>query len=284
MNFQGEGEALCKIVQTDTAAIVQESPFQCLSCGKIFKTRKSRTDHSPRCKVFNEGKTIYTKMDPKGERFLKYDCKPGEKIQIIPTSKEREIFYITGQSGSGKSYLCGQFIKEYHKKYKTRPIYVISALPSDPTLDKLRLPLKRIRLDQTFVETPIDISEFNKSLVLFDDHDSIQGKAKSKVCKILNALCEIGRHFSTTVLICNHAATRGKETKILLNESNNFCIFPRTSGNRNINYLCDNYIGMTSKEIAEIKKLESRWVMIHRGYPQVVVHANGAYVLHVEDN
>ncbi len=35
-------------------------------------------------------------------------------FQLIPnTKKEREILYVVGQSGSGKSYFCTQYLKQY---------------------------------------------------------------------------------------------------------------------------------------------------------------------------
>ena len=60
------------------------------------------------------------------------------KFQHIPdTTKERDILYITGPSGSGKSTYTRKYLEQYKKKYKNRPIYLFSSLPSDDSLDKV---------------------------------------------------------------------------------------------------------------------------------------------------
>ena len=61
------------------------------------------------------------------------------KFQHIPdTTKEREILYITGPSGSGKSTYTRKYLEQYVKKFKGRPIYLFSSLPSDESLDKIK--------------------------------------------------------------------------------------------------------------------------------------------------
>jgi len=46
------------------------------------------------------------------------------KFQHIPdTTKEREILYITGPSGSGKSIYTRKYLEQYVKQFKSRPKY-----------------------------------------------------------------------------------------------------------------------------------------------------------------
>ncbi|MFM6267246.1 MAG: ATPase/DNA packaging protein, partial [Dolichospermum sp.] len=54
--------------------------------------------------------------------------------------------YITGPSGSGKSTYTRKYLEQYVKKFKGRPIYLFSSLPSDESLDKVKP--KRIKLDE----------------------------------------------------------------------------------------------------------------------------------------
>ena len=52
------------------------------------------------------------------------------KFQQIPdTTKEREIIYITGPSGIGKSTYVRKYLEQYKKKNKDKPIYMFSSLP-----------------------------------------------------------------------------------------------------------------------------------------------------------
>jgi chromosomal replication initiation ATPase DnaA len=58
--------------------------------------------------------------------------KPKEKIQYIPNKKtERQILYITGASGSGKSYYTKQYCDQYRKLFPKNPIYLISSINED---------------------------------------------------------------------------------------------------------------------------------------------------------
>ena len=75
------------------------------------------------------------------------------KFQQVPNPKtEREILYITGRSGSGKSTYTRKYLEEYRKKFKDRPIYMFSALPDDPSLDSIKP--KRIELDESIISDP----------------------------------------------------------------------------------------------------------------------------------
>ena len=96
-------------------------------------------------------------------------------LQHIPDStRERDILYIPGASGSGKSFYTRKYLEEYKKKFKNNPIYLFSALPEDSNIDPLKP--KRIRIDESLYEDPIPIEEFANSCVIFDDVDCISDK------------------------------------------------------------------------------------------------------------
>jgi hypothetical protein len=90
------------------------------------------------------------------------------KFQQVPNPKtEREILYITGRSGSGKSTYTRKYLEEYKKKFKNREIYMFSALPDDPSLDSINP--KRIELDDSLISDPIKAEDLKGSAVIFDD-------------------------------------------------------------------------------------------------------------------
>ena len=112
--------------------------------------------------------------DDKDENLIKEFKRlsiPNEsKFQQIPDkTREREILYITGCSGSGKSTYTRKFIEQVKKSKKDIPIYLFSALPDDESLDSIK-PL-RVQLDDSLLEDPIDIKEFENSVLIFDDID-----------------------------------------------------------------------------------------------------------------
>ena len=55
----------------------------------------------------------------------------------------------------------------YKKKFKDRPIYLFSSLPSDESLDKIKP--KRVRLDASTHTDPIDVEELKDSVCIFED-------------------------------------------------------------------------------------------------------------------
>ena len=95
-------------------------------------------------------------------------------LQVPNTTKEREILYITGCSGSGKSTYTRKFIEELRKVKKDIPIYLFSALPDDESLDSVKP--KRVILDESLIDDPVDIKEFADSVAIYDDIDVIANK------------------------------------------------------------------------------------------------------------
>ena len=190
------------------------------------------------------------------------------KFQQVPdTTKEREILYITGPSGSGKSTYTRKFLEQYKKKHKDRPIYLLSSLPEDESLDEIRP--KRIKLDKSIYEDPIEVEELKDSVVIFDDIDVISDRRiKEAVYDILNKILEIGRHYKITCVVTNHLPTNGRDTRRILNEAHTIVYFPHSAGGK-IKYLMTEYVGVDRKMIAHFKRANTRWCCIFKNYPQI---------------
>jgi len=241
--------------------------------------------------------TEYSKMSPtpvanclhenpkKNKILYMYDCKVPDGVKTIELGNdesfgktvddndgtEREVLYVSGMSGAGKSYFCRKYIEEYHKKYKKRDVFVFSSLDDCPTLDKLKY-LKRIKINsESFLDKPLTAEDFKDSLVLFDDVDVILNKhIKAKVMDIMNSILQIGRHFKCTCLVTSHNATAGKETKVILNEAHSIVLFPKCSGNKTLFYIGDQYLGLDKDEIKNLKKIQGRFVCIVRKHPRCI--------------
>jgi len=209
-----------------------------------------------------------------------------EFIQPLPNkNKEREILYISGQSGSGKSYYSMLWANEYKKMYPKNKIYLISSLAEDAgSIDKIK-DLKKIKLSEEFLSADLTTRDFKNSLVIFDDTDVIRNKKiREKVITILNMLLETGRHSKTSVILTYHLPTNGNETRRILNEAHALTIFPANMGGRATKYLLENYFGMDKETIKKIKKLPSRWVSIVKSYPNVILYEKGAFLVNHEDD
>lgn len=187
--------------------------------------------------------------------------------QIQDTTTERQIVYITGPSGSGKSTYTRKLIEQFKKKNKDIPIYMFSALPEDESLDSVQP--KRIILDESLIDDPLSIKDFENSIVIFDDIDVLPNKKiREEVYKILNQGLEIGRHHRINMIVTNHLPTNGKDTRRILNECHQLVYFPHSASGR-IKYLLIDYLGLDKKMISYFKRQNSRYCVIYKNYPQV---------------
>jgi len=206
--------------------------------------------------------------------------KPDESLQIVPNNKtERQCLYVCGQSGSGKSYFTTKYVKEYKKMFPKRNVYVISSIAEDKSIESLKP--KRINvLHPEFMFDEFTAEDFIDSLVIADDVDVFPTKIKKKVLTIINSILQIGRHFNVSLCFTTHNPTNGAETKVLLAEAHIITVFPKATGNRALKYILDSYLGMDKSQIAKLKKLKSRAVSVIRGYPQVVLGEQEAFLMH----
>lgn len=247
MNFEEQGIPLAIIKNTKS----KKSPILCV-------------DDS------NNARNIYNEVI----------LKDNEEFQCIPNpDTERQILYITGRSGSGKSYYTLHYCIEYKRMYPKREVYLFSALNEDTTLDKLKC-LKRIKLSDDFCNEDITSEDFKNALVIFDDTDVISDKKiRNKVNEIMNNILQVGRHYNTTCIITTHTACNGKDTKIILNEAHSITIFPNGLGNRSLKYLLDSYLGLDKFQCKKIKSLNSRWVTIVKSFPMTIISQKKAYIV-----
>lgn len=224
-------------------------------------------------------KKMYLDSDPdpaKGgivDYFSELELPPGYRFQLtINKKQERQVFYIVGQSGSGKSYFVKQMLQEYIRAYPSRPIFLFSSLGEDETLNSLETKIQRIDLTPDFLADDIQPIEFQDSCVVFDDTDCISDKVmRKKVISIQNQLLETGRHYNTTIFFTNHIANQGHDTKRILNESQALTFFPSTMQDRTCKYLLNSTMGLSNKQIDKIRKIPSRAITILKSYPPVLI-------------
>ena len=212
------------------------------------------------------------------KEFTSFNIPDEGRFQQIPDkAKEREILYIVGPSGSGKTTYATNYIKEVQKLHKDYPLYIFSTLTDDfNDLDP-----KRIRIDRDLVDNPIDIKEIQNSICVFDDIDVLPDKKiRESLLGTLNQILEIGRHYNVFLIMTNHLATNGKDTKRILNECHSITFFPQAGSGRNLTYLLENYAGLDKKDIKKIKTLKSRWTTVFKHYPQSILAEKNAYMLH----
>lgn len=186
------------------------------------------------------------------------------KVKPIPDiTKEREVLYITGQSGSGKTYFTKEYLKEYLQFFKDREIYLFSAIPYDPEDDDYKeINIKRMKMDESLKD--LNAKDFDKCCVIFDDMDCFKdGKILKIITKLRDEMLETGRHHKTTIIITYHLPTGGHDTRRLINEATSVVYFPHSATGKVRNLLV-NYLDFKDEQVDKLQQVDSRWVMIRK--------------------
>lgn len=217
--------------------------------------------------------------------FIEIPLKDGKYQQIPNPKTEREILYIVGPSGSGKSYYTKEYVTQWKKQHKKGEVFLFSALKEDETLDKLKPAPKRIIIDDRLVSEPIPVEEFKDCCVIFDDCDTISNKAhREAVYHILNNILEVGRHHKITCIVTNHLPTAGKDTRRIINESHSVTYFPQSGSAGQMKRLLIDYLGLENSVLKRIRKSNTRWCTIFKNYPVCIMTERWLFSLNSESD
>lgn len=222
--------------------------------------------------------------------------------KLVPTPNidvERDVFFIGGASGSGKSYISSLIAQNYHTLFPDNEIYLFSRVLEDEAFDRLGY-INRIEINAELVEQyqedPDFYAQFENSLVIFDDidvlpviHETVQdqnGKIKSikidlsdHIRRIRDFMMSVGRHHSISMMSMVHQLLNYKQTRASILESN-FIIFFKNSGDYFVTQLLKKYVGLGPKMIKKILELPSRWCLIAKNnYPKYALYESGAFIL-----
>lgn len=226
------------------------------------------------------GKSLYDRILLDDAKSTHIELPEDSEFQILPTPDptKREVFYIAGASGSGKSYIARSIAEFYHKLHPDRDIYLLSKLGEDETLDKMTPPPKRLKIQSFIDDYPDDLEEFRDCLIIFDDYDTFVGPADKVVHKLIDDLATMGRHTNTTMLCLSHYLTNYKKTRLLLNEATHLIVYPMATSFHALGYLLKTHVGLTKDDIRDLKKM-GRWVCIYKHFPQWLLSKQNARLL-----
>lgn len=210
------------------------------------------------------------------------------KYELLLNPNTREIIYVAGPAGVGKSTISRSLVDVYHELFPSSPIFLFSKLTDDPAFDDLQKEgiISRVVLNEQIVEQPIEVLDEidpeEGALFIFDDTDTINDKRiLEQINRLKRDIMEVGRHNNIYSIQTSHLinGTNKNDTRYILNELNKMIIFPGSGGYKQQRYVLENYWGLNKKQIEKVLDTSSRWLCISKNYPQYVITETECYLL-----
>lgn len=196
------------------------------------------------------------------------------QVTNFKDKEQNDRIYICGKSGSGKSFhFIRPYIIEYHSMYPKNKILLFSSKVKDRALDDLKY-MSRVIVDDDLLENPIEITQLEGTLCIFDDIEDFPKKTITKaVLKLLEELLRNGRSQNTFILYTHHQPTDYKNTRLMLHEATAIVIFPcaETGGQHDYDYLLDKYLPISELNKKIIINCRSKYVYISKSNPQIII-------------
>lgn len=210
-------------------------------------------------------------VDQSLKRFMNFDSKTFLQ-PILP--KNHWLCYITGLSGSGKSYYISQLIKNNFPKDQL--VYLFSPVEGDEAFEDLNIfqvHLETFEEDfgQPFTIETLKGTKEQPSIVIMDDINTFNNKkVRDMYVDVQNQLLERGRHLNIRTMTVSHNPLAGAFSKAPIRESTFYVLFA-SSNYRDSKVLLESYTGLSKQEIEEILNLNTRGVIIKKTVPSYYV-------------
>jgi hypothetical protein len=213
----------------------------------------------------------YTEAGGHLSTSLKRYINLGKDHDIQPIIKEPSYrMYVTGLSGSGKSFFIAQFVKYNRPKHPF--VFLFSPVSNDSSLATIKglthLTIEELEKELKREFKVEDLPE--GCLVIFDDVESYPKKAAKKYLDLRDQLLERGRHRDISTITVSHNATNGATTKASIRESQYWILFPKFN-TRDTKNILKTYGGFSTEEIDQIMHMDSRWVLIKKSIPKYAI-------------
>jgi hypothetical protein len=195
-----------------------------------------------------------------------------EKIDVFAPVPMRDVFQtaIFGPTGVGKSYWAATtLMHSYNYYYPDNTIFIWTFFEHDKAFDKLEN-VQYIKIDEELISDPPHASEFENSLCVFDDVESLPLDMRSVVLRFRDQCLATGRKYNLSVIAIAHEIMGGNTSKTSILECENVVLFNK-GFTQSITNLLQKKFGMDKATVNFVLNSPTRWVMVKRSYPQVIV-------------
>lgn len=236
---------------------------------------------------FNERfNVLFKKLIVIAKNKLKYELHFENDTKIFPVINQKTHcnYFISGESGTGKTYFAKKLLLSENK----REIFYFSPKEDEDMVDKsLKEIYDKPNFNHIIINNINDVNkmpsfkELHSSICVFDDLDTLhQNSRKGNILykymldyrdKILTR----GRHFNILTVVLSHSTRNYKETLVPQKECNIHVYFPRNNKFVYDRYFRDHYQfpkNIRNTIIKEGKK--SRWLLIKTSFPSYIMTTN----------
>jgi len=260
---------------------------------KMFKTLVSKdkkfssTDIESILCAFENDTNVNPKLQRKFDNLLSQFKTLLKKQILLPQDYTIEAIvkepsyriFVSGLSGSGKSYYISQFIKNNRKK--NQQVFLLSPVDEDKAYSKIK-DLIQISIPEILEETnqgEVGVNDFPEgSIIIFDDIESYPKSQLKMYLELRQIILERGRHQNLSCITVSHNPMLGNITKACIRESQYFVLFPKHNA-RDVKKLLSSYGNLDTSQIESIVSMKGRSVFFRKVIPQYAISDNEILVI-----